>query len=418
MNDGKVRALVLGLAWLAPGATAAAQDGAGASKQFLKSLDANVDGAVARSEWKGSGATFVALDADRDGYLTADELARKPAPKKAEGDAAKLAADRLQVALGALPDPPEVFLARCTACHDPGRIVRATKNASGWTDTVARMRAKKEAKISEREARQIVEYLDGLRAPIARRLIGYGTEDPVRDWAFVLGSGDLHLFDRDSNGRLDAGELQRLAFERADLDASAGLSPGEYALLPLSADRRATFAKLDRDRDGALSMKEMGPPAALLELADANRDGALARDEVPRARPGGGPYPMILATDAKVALEILDRNRDGRLSNKELERFSATAQRFDEDRDGSLDARELETAVTAARAEGPYAAFDDFFTRYDLDGDGEVSRLEFPGTDALFLRLDADGDGAVGSREAPASLRRPDFTPEAQRWRG
>jgi hypothetical protein len=73
--------------------------------------------------------------------------------------------------------------------------------------------------------------------------------------------------------------------------------------------------------------------------------------------------------------------------------------------------------VTAARAEGPYAAFDDFFTRYDLDQDGVVSRLEFPGSDALFARFDADGDGVISAKDAPPGVKRPEFTPDAWRWR-
>jgi len=401
-----------------PGAPGAAQDGGGTARQFLKSLDQNGDGIVARSEWRGSGATFVTLDVDLDGYVSFAELSKSASPPRRTSPADDpLAADRVQVAIGALRAPPDVFASRCTVCHDEMRIVEAAKNAGGWAATVARMREKKEAKISEREARQIVEYLNGLRAVVARRVVGYGSDDPVRDWAFVIGGGDLHQFDRDGNGRLDGGELQRLVFDRADVDGSGSLSPGEFSLLPLAADRRGTFAKLDRDGSGALSVKELGVPAGLIEIADVNGDGMLSREEIPRARPAGGPYVMILAADAKTALEILDRNRDGRLSNKELERFPGTVQRFDENRNGELDARELETAVTAARAEGPYAAFDDFFTRYDLDGDGSVSRREFPGGDALFARLDLDGDGSVSGREAPPGWRRAEFGPDALRWR-
>ena len=233
----------------------------------------------------------------------------------------------------------------------------------------------------------------------------------------ILGGGDLELYDKDHNGRLDAGELARLVFERVDLDRSGGLSPGEFSLLPLSTHRRALFAKLDRDHDGFVSPRELGNMSALVELCDANGDGMLSREELPRVRQVGGPYPMILAADAKTALELLDQNHDGKLSQKELEHFPGTLRRFDQNKDNELDLKELETAVTAARAEGPYAAFDDFFTRYDLDQDGVVSRTEFPGSDALFARFDTDGDGVISSKDAPPGVKRPEFTPDALRWR-
>ena len=406
-------------ACLAP--PASAQTSAATAKQFLKTLDGNGDEHVARSEWKGSGSTFLRLDVNLDGYLSLAELASSGTPVKRDDPAAAaadpLAADRVQVAIGPMNDPPELLATRCTNCHDERRIEETPKNSTGWAATVARMRQKKEAKISEKEAKQIVEYLNDLRATVAKRVVGYGSDDPIRDWAFIIGSGDLHLFDRDGNGKLDGGELGRLVIDRADLDRSGGLVRGEFALLPLAADRAAAFAKLDRDGNDSVSAKELGPPAALLDLFDANEDDMLSRDELPRARQVGGPYTMILAADAKTALELLDKNRDDRLSYKELERFPGTAQRFDEDNDGSLDSKELESAVTAARAEGPYAAFDDFFTRYDLDGDGSVSRLEFPGSESLFRRLDPDGDGSITAKEAPPGTRRQDFTPEAQRWR-
>ena len=116
-------------------------------------------------------------------------------------------------------------------------------------------------------------------------------------------------------------------------------------------------------------------------------------------------------------LQVLDRNRDKRLSAVELDRYPLTLARFDENGDGDLELRELETAVTAARVEGPLAAFDDFFTRYDLDGNGSVSRIEYPGRSAMFRRFDVDGDGVISAKDAPPGLQRTEFSPEAQRWR-
>ena len=130
-----------------------------------------------------------------------------------------------------------------------------------------------------------------------------------------------------------------------------------------------------------------------------------------------GPIALVLAADAKTALALLDQNHDDRLSARELEHFPGTLKRFDKNGDGELDLKELESAVTAARAELPFAGFDDFLTRYDLDLDNAVSRLEFPGGDALFARLDVDGDGAITAKDAAGPVKRPDFGIDAMRWR-
>lgn len=390
------------------------------AQRFLESLDRNGDGVVSRAEWVGAGSTFQKLDRDHDGYLSLDEIAHANGPPAAPAAPAPpdpLAADKIAIPLRDLVDPPDLFKQRCLQCHDQNRIVRAPKTADGWRTTVERMRNKKGSKLTDKEAKSILDWLLAARAPLAKNALTFGSDDPKRDWAVVIGGGDLELYDRDHNNKLDASELARLVFERVDLDRSGGLSPGEFALLPLSNHRRALFAKLDRDHDGFVSLRELGPMTALVELCDTNGDGMLSREEIPRVRPVGGPFPMILAADAKTALELLDQNHDGKLSQKELEHFPGVLQRFDQNKDGELDLKELETAVTAARAEGPYAAFDDFLTRYDLDQDGAVSRLEFPGSDALFARLDANGDGVISAKDAPPGLKRPEFTTDALRWR-
>jgi hypothetical protein len=409
-------AVFLALAGTAtPSLSAQAPPSSAAANQFLTTLDRDRNGFVGRDEWVGSGSTFVTLDVDLDGWLTGAELAK--AAKVAPATPTAPDPDKLVVAIGDLPDLIEPFRRNCLSCHDQQRVERAAKDARGWTDTVRAMRAKKEAEINEKDAKAVVDWLRGLRDRVALARSSFGTGDPAGIWGAVIGGGDLHRFDRDRNGRLDGGELGRLVHERADLDRSQLLSPGELALLPLAVDRRALFTKLDRDKNGGVSLKELGTPTALLQLFDRNGDNQLDRLELPRSRRFGGPIPLLMVGDAAIALDLLDRDRDRRLSASELARHGATLQRFDQDRDSSLDGKELETAVTAGRAEGPAAGFDDFFTRYDLDGDGRVSRREFPGRDGAFRRLDGDEDGVLTGRDAPENLASIDFTPEALRWR-
>ncbi|HON85428.1 MAG TPA: photosystem P840 reaction-center cytochrome c-551 [Syntrophorhabdaceae bacterium] len=53
----------------------------------------------------------------------------------------------------------EVFEKRCSTCHGLGRATSAKKNPDEWNKTVQRMKAKKNANITDEEAKIITEYL-------------------------------------------------------------------------------------------------------------------------------------------------------------------------------------------------------------------------------------------------------------------
>ena len=55
------------------------------------------------------------------------------------------------------------------------------------------------------------------------------------------------------------------------------------------------------------------------------------------------------------------------------------------------------TATTVEAGAGP-----EWFRKMDRNGDGDVSRREFLGTDAQFKAIDTDGDGLIGVEEAEA----------------
>jgi hypothetical protein len=59
----------------APAKRPAAEPKAPAASPLLAQLDANHDGKITRSEWKGNDVSFSMLDKNGDGVLTADELA-------------------------------------------------------------------------------------------------------------------------------------------------------------------------------------------------------------------------------------------------------------------------------------------------------------------------------------------------------
>lgn len=94
-------------------------------------------------------------------------------------------------------------------------------------------------------------------------------------------------------------------------------------------------AKWDDDGDGRLSAEEFPGPAERFEELDRNEDGFIDRDEMPHSR---------------------SRGRHGRHGGKPMERF-------------------------------------------DADGDGKISRQEFPGPDDRFDEIDGNGDGFISQEE-------------------
>ena len=57
--------------------------------------------------------------------------------------------------------------------------------------------------------------------------------------------------------------------------------------------------------------------------------------------------------------------------------------------------------VFAQQGQGGGPPKGDFIQHFDKDGDGKVSKQEFPGPDAHFSRLDQNGDGYVDESEKP-----------------
>ena len=57
-----------------PTASVRRKGGKGQGGKFMKKMDANADGKIARDEWTGKPEGFDKLDADKDGFLTAAEI--------------------------------------------------------------------------------------------------------------------------------------------------------------------------------------------------------------------------------------------------------------------------------------------------------------------------------------------------------
>jgi Ca2+-binding EF-hand superfamily protein len=159
---------------------------------------------------------------------------------------------------------------------------------------------------------------------------------------------------------------------------------------------KAAFATTDRDGDGRLTQSELDDWIGL-------------REQIAR-----GLVLLTLLDQGTGLFERLDADRDGALSARELRdapkrigdtgtpdlgappparglpprRFNATLS----------SGHPLPATARAPRAGPPW------FLAMDRNGDGDVSRREFVGPVAAFATLDSDGDGLIGPDEA---ARRP-----------
>ena len=103
-------------------------------------------------------------------------------------------------------------------------------------------------------------------------------------------------------------------------------------------------------------------------------------------------------------LAALDLDKNGRISEAEFNGPQGLFARLDANRDGVLDQDEQgRLAAAAPNRPGPRGRSP--FHGFDRDGDGKLSREEFPGPDDHFARFDSDRDGYLSQDEMP---RRPD----------
>jgi Ca2+-binding EF-hand superfamily protein len=171
------------------------------------------------------------------------------------------------------------------------------------------------------------------------------------------------LMDRDGDGKLYKKEV--LAF----LDAMEKLQKQAMASivsLKVSDQGRGLFDLLDTDRDGRLSVRELRQLPKLLDRLDRDRKGYLSRTDIPR--------------NYRVDLVQGPSYTDG-FGNRFVVRLARVTQ--------------PKRAVKPTK--GPL-----WFRKMDRNRDGDVSRREFLGTDEEFRRIDTDGDGLISVEEAEA----------------
>jgi Ca2+-binding EF-hand superfamily protein len=324
---------------------------------LLSRYDKDKDGKLSRAEIGFDEATFAALDANKDGRLDATELA------------------------GWFKQPPDLELAVPLRGPRPPRAASALAQFYGARD--------KEPPV------EVVA--PGGRAPALAASLRAGD-----DGALLLTAGATRVEfarERGSQDNLDnVRGFFRERFQLALRDKKTYLEKKEAARDPFL---KGLFPLLDRDGDGKATEEELN---AFLDL--------LSR--------GATSFTVVVIGDRGACLfELLDANGDRHLNPRELRAAWQSVAAWDANKDGSLAREEvprhLRVALCAGtpgrsrflgeeeppgpRAAGK-AAGPRWFRRMDVNGDGDVSRREWLGSEEDFRRIDSDGDGLISVEEA------------------
>jgi Ca2+-binding EF-hand superfamily protein len=314
------------------------EDVAKALKQQFEALDADGNGVLTRKEFPGSDQQFAQADKDKDGKLTMAEFA---ASEVGQRYLRTVNQDRKEPHVRTTPESLAVqrlaWLARFDPDHD-GKVTRAE-----WTGT-------EQAFLTlDLDGNGVLDKLD----LAAARAAAPPVPPPLPEWRGELPGVDewCKRFDRDGDGKISGHEFDR----------AKELLP----FLPL----------FDEDKDQALDKKE------LQKLHDA-----LQKRRADQAALQKRPQPYAVPFDE------WDKDKNGRIELSEWMGPRQLFDRIDKNRDAAITRDELLRYIRRVTGE-------DFFARFDLNGDGKVTREEFGGPEAAFQRADRNGDGVISKAD-------------------
>ncbi|MGH7151003.1 MAG: EF-hand domain-containing protein, partial [Planctomycetota bacterium] len=280
----------------------------------LRRLDADGDGAISRSEWKGNAAEFDRMDADKDGAIAGEELRGG----RGEGRA------RREAGLFAEGNPMEFDQ------NADGKL--APKEFS--TYLFSRLDADRDGSLLSQDLQGIPfppRYNTGQEGTGRERLmqdLDHDRDGKLSAAEFVLPERLWRLFDRDRDDFVKPEELPR---------PGEGRGPGGRRFEGLEVrSAEEALSRMDSNKDGELTATEWKAPRPIFDRFDGDKDGKLSRTELETGIEKGKASGLIREPDDFLARH--DRNKDGKVTREEFEGPADAFDRADTNGDGAITA--------------------------------------------------------------------------------